>query len=88
VIEVIIATAGLRLGVLNTATYTSIILVAIVTSLMAPPLLRMALSRINQSEEEHLRYAMHRAWSEDTPAPAPAAPPELPAASGQLKSVA
>src|SRR6266540_703033 len=42
VVEVGIAMAGLRLGVLNTATFTSIILVAIATSLMAPPMLRLA----------------------------------------------
>jgi Kef-type K+ transport system membrane component KefB len=90
VIEVIIATAGLRLGVLNTSTYTSIILVAIVTSLMAPPLLRMALNRVNQSEEEHMRYALHRAWADDTPAPVQEIPPPTPEipVSGQLKSAA
>ncbi|MFD0394700.1 TauD/TfdA family dioxygenase [Streptomyces nogalater] len=37
VIEVIVAMTGLRLGVLNATAYTTIVLVAIVTSLMAPP---------------------------------------------------
>jgi Kef-type K+ transport system membrane component KefB len=55
VIEVIVATVGLRLGVLSTATYTIIVLVAIVTSLMAPPLLRYATRRIAVIEEEQLR---------------------------------
>jgi Kef-type K+ transport system membrane component KefB len=45
VIEVIIAMVGLRLGVLTTEMYTIVILVAIVTSLMAPPLLRYAVAR-------------------------------------------
>jgi Kef-type K+ transport system membrane component KefB len=45
VIEVIIAMVGLRLGVLTTEMYTIIILVAIVTSLMAPPMLRYAMLR-------------------------------------------
>jgi Kef-type K+ transport system membrane component KefB len=45
VIEVIIAMTGLRLGVLSVETYTVIVLVAIVTSLMAPPILRVAMAR-------------------------------------------
>ncbi|GAA3213714.1 cation:proton antiporter [Nonomuraea helvata] len=46
VIEVIVAMVGLRLGVLNTASYTILILVAVLTSLMAPPLLRLAMARV------------------------------------------
>ncbi|HEX6461843.1 MAG TPA: cation:proton antiporter [Candidatus Saccharimonadales bacterium] len=42
VIEVIIAAVGMRLGILTVEAYTIIVLVAIVTSLMAPPLLRYA----------------------------------------------
>ncbi|MEU4180081.1 cation:proton antiporter [Streptomyces sp. NPDC026589] len=42
VVEAIVAMTGLRLGVLNTETYTIVALVAIVTSLMAPPILRYA----------------------------------------------
>lgn len=55
VIEVIIAMVGLRLGVLTTASYTVIVLVAVVTSMMAPPLLRFAASRIAPTEEEAAR---------------------------------
>jgi K+:H+ antiporter len=66
VIEVIVAMTGLRLGVLNTATYTIIVLVAIVTSLMAPPILRWAMGRVAQSETELLRKAEQEAWSENT----------------------
>lgn len=55
VIEVIVATVGLRLGVLSTATYTIVVLVAIVTSLMAPPMLRYAARRIAVTEEEQIR---------------------------------
>lgn len=62
VVEVIIALTGLRLGVLNTATYTIIVLVAIVTSLMAPPLLRFAMNGVEYSEEEHLRRIDHERW--------------------------
>lgn len=62
VVEVVIAMVGLRVGVLNTTTYTSIVLVAIVTSLMAPPLLRIAMARVDQSEDERKRLAEHESW--------------------------
>lgn len=55
VIEVIIAMVGLRLGVLTTEMYTIIVLVAIVTSLMAPPTLRYAVRRIPVTPEEEKR---------------------------------
>lgn len=55
VIEVIVAMVGLRLGVLGTEMYTIIILVAIVTSLMAPPILRATMSKVEQTAEEDLR---------------------------------
>lgn len=55
VIEVIIAMAGLRLGVLTTEMYTIIVLVAIVTSVLAPPLLRFSASRITVTLEERKR---------------------------------
>jgi Kef-type K+ transport system membrane component KefB len=72
VVEVIVALVGLRLGVLNTATYTVIILVAIVTSVMAPPLLRLSMSRVAVNDEERLRRIDHEAWSRvASPATAP-----------------
>lgn len=55
VVEVVVAMVGLRLGVLTTATYTIVVLVAIVTSLMAPPILRHAMSRVERTAEEDLR---------------------------------
>jgi Kef-type K+ transport system membrane component KefB len=57
VIEVIIAMVGLRLGVLSAEVYTIIVLVAIVTSLMAPPILRLAMARVEHTAEERLRAA-------------------------------
>jgi Kef-type K+ transport system membrane component KefB len=57
VVEVIVAMVGLRLGVLTTDTYTVIVLVAIVTSLMAPPVLRVAMARLESTAEEQLREA-------------------------------
>ncbi|MEV6647297.1 cation:proton antiporter [Amycolatopsis sp. NPDC051371] len=62
VIEVIVALTGLRLGVLNTATYTMVILVAIVTSVMAPPLLRISMRRVARTEDERLRLLDHEEW--------------------------
>jgi Kef-type K+ transport system membrane component KefB len=55
VIEVIVAMVGLRLGILGTEAYTIIVLVAIATSLMAPPMLRFAASRIVVTTEERER---------------------------------
>ncbi|MEU0213043.1 cation:proton antiporter [Streptomyces canus] len=52
VIQIVVATVGLRVGVLNTTTYTIVILIAIITSLMAPPILRRAMPRIVETEEE------------------------------------
>jgi Kef-type K+ transport system membrane component KefB len=62
VVEVVIATVGLRLGVLSVAMYTSIVLVAVATSMMGPPLLRLAMGRVAQTDQERLRLAEHRSW--------------------------
>ena len=55
--EIIVATIGLSLGVLTPDMYTIILMVAIVTSLMAPPLLRWTLGKIPMSDEERQRLA-------------------------------
>ncbi|MDH6140058.1 Kef-type K+ transport system membrane component KefB [Kitasatospora sp. GP30] len=55
VVQVVIAMVGLRLHVLDSATYTVIVLVAVVTSLMAPPVLRFAMARIDLTPMEQLR---------------------------------
>ena len=54
-IEIIVATIGLGLGVLTPEMYTIILLIAIVTSLMAPPILRITLRRVPMTEDERLR---------------------------------
>jgi Kef-type K+ transport system membrane component KefB len=64
VIEVIVAMVGLRLGVLTTAGYTIIVLVAVVTSLMAPPMLRYAVKRIEVTEDERERERLYAASSQ------------------------
>lgn len=63
VIQLIVASVGLRLGILNTTAYTILVLVAVATSLMAPPILRVAERRIEYTEREEtrrLRFAAMR----------------------------
>jgi Kef-type K+ transport system membrane component KefB len=55
VIEVVVAMVGLRLGILTVPTYTIVILIALVTSVMAPPILRRAMARVDLTAEERLR---------------------------------
>lgn len=45
VVEIVVAGTGLRLGVISPAGYTVVVLVAVATSVMAPPLLRWAVVR-------------------------------------------
>lgn len=68
VIQIVVATVGLRVGVLNTETYTIVILVAITTSMMAPPILRFATSRIAQTDEEETRRRRLATFREAVPA--------------------
>lgn len=56
-IEIIVATVGLSLGILTQEMYTIVLMVAIVTSLMAPPILRATLKRVPMSPEEEERLA-------------------------------
>jgi Kef-type K+ transport system membrane component KefB len=55
VIGVIVAMTGLRLGVLTTAGYTIVVLVAVVTSVIAPPMLRYTMRHIEETNEERRR---------------------------------
>ena len=57
VVEVVVAMVGLRLGVLSTAMYTVVVLIAVVTSLMGPPILRGAMGRLEITADEQLRRA-------------------------------
>lgn len=60
VIQVVIAMVGLRLGVLSAEIYTAVVLVAIGTSLVAPPMLRFAVRRMHgpTPEERDREQAM------------------------------
>ncbi len=53
--EIIVATVGLSRGILTPEMYSIILMVAIVTSLMAPPILRWTLSHVEPTEEEKAR---------------------------------
>jgi Kef-type K+ transport system membrane component KefB len=54
-LEIVIATVGLSLGVLNDASYAIVVVMAIVTSVMAPPLLRLLVKGWAGSPEEQAR---------------------------------
>jgi Kef-type K+ transport system membrane component KefB/nucleotide-binding universal stress UspA family protein len=51
-LEIVIATVGLSLGVLNEASYTIVVIMAIATSVVAPPLLRRLTTGWTGSPEE------------------------------------
>ncbi|HEU5084144.1 MAG TPA: cation:proton antiporter [Acidimicrobiales bacterium] len=53
--EIVIATVGLSLGVLNQASYTVVVLMALATSMAAPPLLRRVLAGWAGTDEEQER---------------------------------
>ncbi len=54
-LEIVIATVGLSLGVLNDRSYTVIVLMAMATSMLAPPLLRRVLAGWEGDPEERRR---------------------------------
>ena len=60
-VGIIIASIGLGLGILTTEMYAIVALVAIVTSLMAPGLVRFAVSRVQIGEEEGRRLRSEEA---------------------------
>jgi nucleotide-binding universal stress UspA family protein len=53
--EVIVASVGLSMGVLNQSLFTMIVAMAVITTMAMPPMLRWALSRMPLDEEERLR---------------------------------
>lgn len=54
-VEIVIATIGLGLGILNQRSFTIIVVMAVATSLMAPPLLRRILGRMDAGPDEAAR---------------------------------
>lgn len=53
--EIIVATIGLGLGILTTSMYSIIVMVAIVTSLMAPAIMRWSIPKIEMGAAERQR---------------------------------
>ncbi len=56
-VEIIVATIGLSLGILTVEMFSIVVVMAIVTSLMAPTLLRYCLARVEPDTEERRRLA-------------------------------
>jgi Kef-type K+ transport system membrane component KefB/nucleotide-binding universal stress UspA family protein len=63
--EVIVATIGLSLGVLTRDIFTLIVVMAITTTMITPPLLRWALARIPPTGEERERLEKEKAEAKD-----------------------
>ncbi len=59
-VEIVLATIGLSIGVLNAKSYSVVVAMAVITSVMAPPLLRALLRDWPGSEEEQERLARER----------------------------
>ncbi|MFM9376437.1 cation:proton antiporter [Gordonia sp. VNK21] len=57
-VEIVIAMTGLRIGVLSAGAYTVVVIVAIATSIMAPPLLKRAMRQLTATEEELVRQEL------------------------------
>jgi Kef-type K+ transport system membrane component KefB/nucleotide-binding universal stress UspA family protein len=55
--ELVVATIGLSLGILNQAMYSIVVMVAVTTSFMAPLLLRLTMRMVRMTEEEAERMA-------------------------------
>jgi Kef-type K+ transport system membrane component KefB/nucleotide-binding universal stress UspA family protein len=64
-LEIVIAAVGLSLGVLNLASYTVVVLMAMATSIMAPPLLRAVLRGWPGTAEEQDRLRREETLSAD-----------------------
>ena len=62
-LEIVIATVGLSLGVLNQRSYTVIVIMAVATSMLAPPLLRVIVRTWRGSLEEQERIKREQALS-------------------------
>jgi Kef-type K+ transport system membrane component KefB/nucleotide-binding universal stress UspA family protein len=59
-VGLVVATVGLGAGVLTPSSYTIVVLIALATSMMAPPMLRVAARHWQGSEEEIERLARER----------------------------
>jgi Kef-type K+ transport system membrane component KefB len=62
-VEVVVASIGLRIGVLSETMYTLVVLIAIVTSVMASPTLRWSMRHNEEQPDERLREVELAIWS-------------------------
>lgn len=69
VVEVVMALVGLRLGILDVGMYTVIVVTAVATSMLAPPLLRIAASHIAPTPDEFVRRELMQALEGGAPLP-------------------
>ncbi|HEY3592999.1 MAG TPA: cation:proton antiporter, partial [Polyangiaceae bacterium] len=58
--ELVVATIGLSLGILNQEMYSMVVMVAVCTSFMAPVLLRLTMRMVRPTEDEAERMAADR----------------------------
>src|SRR5262249_5027083 len=59
--ELVVATIGLALGILNQEMYSIVVMVAVVTSFMAPLVLRITMRMVRLTDEEAARMAAEAA---------------------------
>ncbi|MBW3620717.1 MAG: cation:proton antiporter [Actinobacteria bacterium] len=59
-LEIVLATIALTIGVFNAVSYSTVVLVAMVSALVTPPGLRAALRRVRPSDEEAQRLERER----------------------------
>jgi len=64
-VEIVVATVGLSLGVLSESSYTAVVLMAMATSMMAPPILRAVLKGWPGTPEEIERLERERRLGEN-----------------------
>ena len=55
-VQLVVAAAGLRLGLITTAGFTILVLVALVTSAMAGPLIRRYMRQLPETPDEGRRH--------------------------------
>jgi nucleotide-binding universal stress UspA family protein len=60
-VEIIIATIGLSLGILSQQMFSMIVIMAVVTSVIAPVAIRFTLARVDMGDEEALRLRREEA---------------------------
>ena len=63
-LEIVVATVGLGLGVFNATSYSTVIVLAMATSMMVPPVLRAVLARLQLPPEEAARLERERMLDE------------------------